>query len=68
MFIWCCAADARPVYVPVEISGPLDVSDMQWVRVIGTAEFSTNDGHTRVLLKASDIEASDPPAEAMLFN
>jgi uncharacterized repeat protein (TIGR03943 family) len=68
IFMWCCAADARPVYVPVEISGPLDVSDMEWVRVIGTAEFSTNDGHTRVLLRASDIEVSDPPAEAMLFN
>ncbi len=51
MFIWCCAADARPIYVPVEVSGPVDVSDMEWVKVTGTAEFSTNNGQTHVLLK-----------------
>src|SRR6202035_3132714 len=41
MFIWCCAADARPIYVPVEVSGPVDVSDMEWVKVTTTVEFST---------------------------
>ena len=67
MFIWCCAADARPIYVPVEVSGPVDVSDMEWVKVTGTAEFSTNKGQTHVLLKAASVEASDPPEEAMLY-
>jgi uncharacterized repeat protein (TIGR03943 family) len=67
MFIWCCAADARPIYVPVEMSGPVDVSDMEWVKVTGTAEFSTNKGQTHVLLKADSVESSDPPEEAMLY-
>jgi uncharacterized membrane protein YcgQ (UPF0703/DUF1980 family) len=67
MFIWCCAADARPIYVPVEVSGPVDVSDMEWVKVTGTAEFSINKGQTHVLLKAASVEASDPPEEAMLY-
>ena len=55
MFIWCCAADARPIYVPVEVSGPVDVSDMEWVKVTTTVEFSTNKGQTHVLLKAAII-------------
>ena len=67
MFIWCCAADARPIYVPVEVSEPVDVSDMEWVKVTGTAEFSTNKGQTHVVLKAASVESSDPPEEAMLY-
>ena len=67
IFIWCCAADARPIYVPVEVSEPVDVSDMEWVKVTGTAEFSTNKGQTHVVLKAASVESSDPPEEAMLY-
>jgi len=67
MFMWCCVADARPIYVPVEVSGPVDVSDMEWVKVTGTAEFSTNKGQTHVILKADSVESSDPPEEAMLY-
>lgn len=46
---------------------PVDVSDMEWVKVTGTAEFSTNEGQTRVLLRADSVDASDPPEEAMLY-
>ena len=65
--LWCCAADARPIYIPVALSDPVDVSDMEWVKVTGTAEFSTNEGQTRVLLRADSVDASDPPDEAMLY-
>jgi uncharacterized repeat protein (TIGR03943 family) len=67
IFLWCCAADARPIYIPVALSDPVDVSDMEWVKVTGTAEFSTTKGQTRVLLKADSVDASDPPEEAMLY-
>ena len=67
IFLWCCAADARPIYIPVALSGPVDVSDMEWVKVTGTAEFSTNEEQTHVLLKADSVDASDPPEEAMLY-
>ena len=60
-------ADARPIYVPVALSEPVDVSDMEWVKVTRTAEFSTNEGQTHVLLKADSVDASDPPEEAMLY-
>jgi uncharacterized repeat protein (TIGR03943 family) len=67
MFMWCCAADARPIYVSVEHSSLGDVSDLEWVKVTGTAEFSTDKGETLVLLRANSVETTDPPEEAMLY-
>jgi uncharacterized membrane protein YcgQ (UPF0703/DUF1980 family) len=40
---------------------------MEWVKVTGTAAFSTNKGQTHVVLKAASVESSDPPEEAMLY-
>jgi hypothetical protein len=40
---------------------------MEWVKVTGTVEFSTNEGQTHVLLRAESVDASDPPEEAMLY-
>ena len=37
MFIVCCAADARPLAVPVDVSAPTSVAEMGWVKVIGKA-------------------------------
>ena len=67
MFMWCCAADARPIYVSVAHASLGDVSDLEWVKVTGTAEFSTDKGQTRVLLRANGVETTDPPEEAMLY-
>jgi uncharacterized membrane protein YcgQ (UPF0703/DUF1980 family) len=67
MFMWCCAADARPIYVSAARASLGDVSDLEWVKVTGTAEFSTDNGQTRVFLKADSVDAADPPQEAMLY-
>jgi uncharacterized repeat protein (TIGR03943 family) len=67
MFIVCCAADARPISVPVKVEGPVSVADMSWVKVIGQPEFVTNAGKTKVMLKAAQVVPTDPPAEAMLY-
>jgi uncharacterized repeat protein (TIGR03943 family) len=67
MFIVCCAADARPISVPVKIQGPVSVADMSWVKVIGQPEFVTNGEKTKVVLKAVQVQPTDPPAEAMLY-
>jgi fibrillarin-like rRNA methylase len=44
-----------------------EISDLEWVKVTGTAEFSTDNGQTRVLLKAESVDTADPPEEAMLY-
>jgi uncharacterized repeat protein (TIGR03943 family) len=67
MFIVCCAADARPLAVPVEVSAPTGASEMGWVKVIGKAAYSKNGDRVHVLLKADTVESTDPPAEAMLY-
>jgi uncharacterized repeat protein (TIGR03943 family) len=67
MFIWCCAADARPISVPVKTQGPVQIADMSWVKVIGQPEFEPNGDRTKVVLKAAQVLPTDPPAEAMLY-
>jgi uncharacterized repeat protein (TIGR03943 family) len=67
MFIVCCAADARPLAVPVEVSGPATATEMGWVKVVGKAVFTQKGDHAHVVLKADKVESTDPPAEAMLY-
>ncbi len=67
MFIVCCAADARPLAVPVEISAPTNAAEMGWVKVVGKATYAKNGDRVHVLLKAETVEPTDPPAEAMLY-
>ena len=67
MFIVCCAADARPIAVPVQISGPTSATEMGWVKVIGKATYTKNGDRVHVILKADKVEPTDPPAEAMLY-
>jgi len=67
MFIVCCAADARPLAVPVEVSAPAQAAEMEWVKVTGKATYAKNGDRVHVLLKADTVESTDPPAEAMLY-
>jgi uncharacterized repeat protein (TIGR03943 family) len=68
MLIVCCAADARPIAVPVQAQKPVSIADMSWVKVIGTPEFQENGGtKAKVTFKATEIEPTDPPQDAMLY-
>jgi uncharacterized repeat protein (TIGR03943 family) len=68
MLIVCCAADARPIAVPVQAQKAVSIADMSWVKVIGTAEFrESGNGKAKVTFKATEIEPTDPPQEAMLY-
>jgi len=67
MFIVCCAADARPISVPVKTQGPVSIADMSWVKVIGQPEFVANGDRAKVTIKAAQVQPTDPPAEAMLY-
>ena len=67
MFIWCCAADARPIHVTVEVSAPVGVPDLQWVKVIGRPEYSFADGHAHLLVKAYSVVPIKAPKDAMLY-
>ncbi len=68
MLIVCCAADARPIAVPVQAEKTVSAADMSWVKVIGIAEFQeSGGGKAKVIFKAAEIEPTDPPQDAMLY-
>ena len=67
MFIVCCAADARPVAVLVESPTKPTGAEMSWIKVVGTAEFPVEGGRTIAVVKASKVEATNPPEETMLY-
>jgi uncharacterized repeat protein (TIGR03943 family) len=67
MFMVCCAADARPLAVPVRTLSAITASDMGWVKVVGKTEFQARGERTQVTLVAEKVEPADPPAEAMLY-
>ena len=67
MFMTCCAADARPVATLVEAERLPDLPEMTWIKVTGTATFPTENGRRTALLKATKVERSGPPEEAMLY-
>jgi uncharacterized repeat protein (TIGR03943 family) len=67
MFVICCAADARPVAVPVQIAQPQTVAEMSWVRVVGKATFPVEGERTVPLVIAESITLCDPPEEAFIY-
>ncbi len=69
MFIVCCAADARPVALPVVASKDYRGTDMSWIKVIGTPVYKVNEanGSATVTFRAEKIEPADPPEDAMLY-
>jgi len=67
MFMWCCAADARPIATLVESPDKPVAGEMAWVKVVGKVTFPVEGGRTIPVLQASKVEAVDPPSETMLY-
>ncbi len=65
MFMWCCAADARPLSILVE--GETDASPGQWVRVTGKAAFPEEGGGRIALVREATVEPTTAPAEPLLY-
>lgn len=67
MFMYCCAADSRPVATLVEMDKLPDVAEMTWVKISGKATFPLENGRRISVLKADKVEKTEPPEEAMLY-
>jgi uncharacterized repeat protein (TIGR03943 family) len=67
MFMWCCAADAKPIAALVESPQVPTAGDMAWVKVVGKVTFPIEGGRTIPVLKATSVQAVDPPEETMLY-
>jgi uncharacterized membrane protein YcgQ (UPF0703/DUF1980 family) len=67
MFMYCCAADSRPVATLVEVEKMPDLPEMTWIKIIGTPSFPVENGRRVSVLKAEKVEKTDPPEEATLY-
>ena len=67
MFMYCCAADSRPVATLVEADKMPDLPEMTWIKIIGTPSFPVENGRRVSVLKAEKVEKTDPPEEATLY-
>lgn len=67
MFMFCCAADARPVAVTVESDQKPPGEEMSWIKVVGKVEFPFENGRPAAVFKAARVRATEPPEETMLY-
>jgi uncharacterized repeat protein (TIGR03943 family) len=67
MFMYCCAADAKPIAAMVESPEKPAAQEMAWVKVVGKVDFPIEGGRTIAVLKATSVTQVDPPEETMLY-
>lgn len=67
MFMYCCAADAKPIAALVEAPEMPKLPEMSWVRVVGKVSFPVEGGRTIAVLSASSVKQTEPPEETMLY-
>ena len=67
MFMYCCAADAKPIAALVESPEKTFPPEMAWVKVVGKVAFPIEGGRTIPILKAMSVKQTDPPEETMLY-
>ena len=67
MIMSCCAADAQPIAIPVSFQQKPEITEMTWVKVVGTAAFPVVGGKKTPLIENALFEKIDPPAEPYLY-
>ena len=67
MFMYCCAADSRPIATLVETANLPELPEMTWVKVTGKPSFPIENGRRVSVVQASKVEKTEPPEEAMLY-
>ncbi|MEI6535292.1 MAG: hypothetical protein WCN98_08140 [Verrucomicrobiaceae bacterium] len=67
LLIQCCAADARPLSIPVEFGKtPPNFKDMAWVKVVGKLSFKSENNQTVPVLEATSmVETVEPDSKAI---
>ncbi len=67
LFVMCCAADARPVSIPIRSTATTAFPEMTWVRVRGTATFPLEGGRRTPLVLADSVTETEPPRESFVY-
>ncbi len=68
LFIECCAADARPLSIPVDFGkAPPQYTEMGWYKLYGKLHYANENGETIPLLQIEKIESTSEPTDGLLF-
>ena len=68
LFMECCAADARPLSIPVDFGkAPPDYKEMGWYKIRGKMDYRMEDGITVPILRAIGMAETEEPEEGMLY-
>jgi DUF1980 C-terminal domain len=68
LMMTCCAADARPISMPIEFDGPApDWREMSWYKAVGKVEYREIDGTPTTVFKATSLTPEKPPRNQMMY-
>lgn len=68
LFIECCAADARPLSIPVDFGkAPPEYTEMGWYKLYGKLHYANENDEIIPLLRVERIEATSEPGDGLLF-
>ena len=68
LFIECCAADARPLSIPIDFGqGPPEYVEMGWYKLYGKLHYVEEDGELLPILQMERFEETSEPLEGLLF-
>ncbi|MEM7600219.1 MAG: hypothetical protein AAF357_02255 [Verrucomicrobiota bacterium] len=68
LFIECCAADARPLSIPIDFGMlPPDYTEMGWYRIYGKLHYVQEAGEMLPIIRVKTVEATVEPTDGLLF-
>ena len=68
LFIECCAADARPLSIPIDFGkAPPEYTEMGWYKIFGKLHYSNEDGEILPILKVDKVVETIEPTDGLIF-
>lgn len=68
LFIECCAADARPLSIPVDFGkAPPEYTEMGWYKLFGKLHYAEEEGEIIPLINIERIEEALEPTDGLLY-
>lgn len=68
LFVECCAADARPLSIPIDFGAPPPAyEELGWVKVIGNLHYAEEDGDIVPILRVETMEPTAEPMDMMMY-
>jgi len=68
LFIECCAADARPLSIPIEFGkDPPSYEEMGWVKVIGKMHYNEEGDEIVPVINVETMEPTAEPVDMMMY-